>query len=169
MAIRPATLADLADIRALLTAANDMPDDIGPVVEEKCFGAGFEGAPQVRVAGDLEGIAVTCGKYLRILAVRRDARRRGMGSELLRDAEARGAQVIAAEPGNYFTPGVLESMVPFFTARGYRTTARTNNLECDTGLSRAGSSAVFAARGKKRREHVLEFIAREFGPIWRFE
>jgi GNAT superfamily N-acetyltransferase len=41
--------------------------------------------PAVR-PGDFEGVAVT-RKYLRILAVDRDRRRRGIGSALLRDAE----------------------------------------------------------------------------------
>src|SRR5437868_5592672 len=75
--------------------------------------------------------AVTGGKYLRILAVDRERRRRGIGSALLRDAESRGARVIAAEPGNYFTPGILESVVPFFTKRGFHETARTHNLIVD--------------------------------------
>jgi mycothiol synthase len=178
MVIRHATASDLVPIRALLAAANDMPYDIDRVAEEKCFGAGFEGKPQVRVAGDFEGLSVTCGRHLRILGVRRELRRRGIGSELLRDAESRGARIIAAEAGNYFTPGVIESMVPFFTARGYRETARTNNLTCHSeppkdgeespSQARGGSFAVFAAQDDNR-DRVLEFIGREFGPIWRFE
>src|ERR1700687_2819618 len=104
--IRDASRPDLPQIRELLGRANDMPYDLARVAEEKCFGAGYEGEPQARIYGNFEGIAVTCGKYLRILAVDRNRRRRGIGSELLRDAESRGAWVVAAEPGNYFTPGV---------------------------------------------------------------
>lgn len=161
--IRTATIAELGAIRDLLTRANEMPYDIGKVAEEKCFGAGYEGPPRVRIAGDFEGISVTCGKNLRILAVRREVRRRGIGTALLRDAESQGAYVVAAEPGNYFTPGVLESMVPFFTRLGYAETARTNNLECD--LAGVPESDV----RRDRRPRVLEFIERNFGAIWRFE
>ncbi len=137
------------------------------VAEEKCFGAGFEGLPQVRIYGDYHGISVTCGKYLRLLAVDRSRRRRGVGTALLIDAEARGVQVVAAEPGNYFTPGVSESVAAFFTAHGYAETARTNNLAVDLNAAEVSGTALQAE--DRERERVLDFIAREFGPIWRFE
>ena len=143
--------------------ANDVPYELERVAEEKCFGSGYEGEPQARVFGDFEGIAVTCGKYLRILAVDRERRRRGIGSALLRDAESRGARVIAAEPGNYFTPGVLESVVPFFTKRGFHETARTHNLIVDELPTEIPETL------HHDRERVLDFIGRTFGPIWRFE
>src|SRR5438874_2837504 len=100
--IRTASSADLPRIRELFARANDAPYDLARVAEEKCFGAGVEGEPRVRVFGDFEGVAVTCGKYLRVLAVDREKRRRGIGSALLADTDAR---VAFAEPGNYFTPG----------------------------------------------------------------
>ncbi len=171
MTIHIRTSADLERIREALVNANDKPYDIGRVAEEKCFAPGFRGEPQVRVWGDFEGISVTCGKHLRLLAVRREARRRGIGSELLRDAESRGARIVAAEPGNYFTPGVPESMVPFFAKRGYRETARTFNLVCHSELPKDGEESplrVQSASGDDR-ERVLQFIAAEFSPIWRFE
>jgi GNAT superfamily N-acetyltransferase len=161
--IRDSSTPDLDKIRALLERANEIPYDISRVAEEKCFGAGFEGRPRARIHGDFEGIAVTCGKYLRLLAVDPAKRRKGAGSALLRDAEALGARVVAAEPGNYFVPGIPESLVPFFTKRGYQETVRTHNLvveelpdQIPDGVQRDG-------------EHVLNFIGREFGPIWRFE
>jgi len=164
--IRPATLADLPSIRPLLDEANDMPYDLRAVAEEKCFERGYEGAAVARIAGDFDGISVTCGKYLRLLGVRRAAHGRGIGTALLRDAESRGASVVAAEPGNYFTPGVLESMAPFFRKGGYAETATTNNLVCDTPVGWRGSARV-ARNGQRSR--VLEFIEEHFGPIWRFE
>ena len=159
--IHDARPPELARIRDLLGLANDAPYDLQRVAEEKCFGDGFEGHPHVRVFGDFEGIAVTCGKYLRILAVDRSRRGRGVGTALLRDAESFGAAVIAAEPGNYFTPGVSEDLAKFFRKRGYAETARTQNLiAATTGEEQAASS---------EREKVLGFIEKTFGPIWRFE
>jgi mycothiol synthase len=161
--IRPAFASDLARIRELLGNANDISYDLVRVAEEKCFGAGFEGSPQVRIWDDFEGISVTCGRYLRLLAVDRAKRRRGIGSELLRDAESRGARVVAAEPGNYFTPGIPEALVPFFAKRGYHETARTHTLVADA-LPEIVPNGV-----RRDGDRVLEFIDKEFGPIWRFE
>jgi GNAT superfamily N-acetyltransferase len=150
--------ADLPAIRALLVRANDVPYDIGKVAEEKCFGDGYDGPPRVRIVGNFEGVAVTCGKYLRILAVDRESRGRGIGSTLVHDSNA---SVIAAEPGNYFTPGVSEHVAGFFKRLGYIETARTQNLVCTSG----GQEVVAAGD----REQVLAFVEKNFGPIWRFE
>ena len=165
--IRRATAKDLPSVRALLARSNDAPYDIATVAEEKCFGRGFEGEAVTAVYGDFEGMAVTCGKHLRLIAVDRQRRRRGIGRALLRDAESRGARVIAAEPGNYFTPGVVTSdhaSLAFFQSLGYGETARTQNLEAKL----SGAQAILPARSD-RREDVLDFIEHYFGPIWRFE
>jgi GNAT superfamily N-acetyltransferase len=165
--IRRATAKDLPRLRELLASANDAPYDIATVAEEKCFGLGFEGEAVATVHGDFDGMAVTCGKHLRLIAVNRQRRRRGIGRALLRDAESRGAQVIAAEPGNYFTPGVVASdhaSLAFFQSLGYGETARTQNLEAEL----SGAQAILPARSD-RREDVLNFIEHYFGPIWRFE
>src|SRR5256885_5923851 len=104
--LRTATLADLSRLADLLADANGSPYDIRVVAEEKCFGRGVGGDPVVRVFGDFFGVAVTCGKTLRIMAVKREARGRGIGTALVQDS---GAEMIAAEAGNYFTPGVAAS------------------------------------------------------------
>jgi len=161
--IRDLSRQDVAPLRELLARANDTPYDLVRVADEKCFGEGFEGEASARVYGDFEGVAVRCGKHLRLLAVDRTRRRRGIGSALLRDAEEGGVHVIAAEPGNYFTPGAAESLVPFFTKRGYHETARPCNLVVEA-LPAAVPEDV-----KTNGERVLDFIQREFGPIWRFE
>jgi hypothetical protein len=72
--IRKATPADLPRIAELFARANDGPYDLAVVCEEKCFGAGVSGDPEVRVFGDFAGVSVTCGKSLRILAVDRSQR-----------------------------------------------------------------------------------------------
>ena len=159
-----ATPADLPRLRELFAHANDAPYDLVRVAEEKCFEDGVAGAPVTTVFGDFLGASVTCGKYLRILAVHREHRRLGIGTELLRDAFARGARVVGAEAGNYFTPGVRLASADFFAKRG-RKTAETQNLICVTpSVSEGPGRAVGAAR-----ERVLQFVRREFGEIWFFE
>lgn len=159
--IRDLSRSELPRVRDLLGRANDAPYDLAKVAEEKCFGDGFEGTPRARVFGDFEGIAVTCGTHLRILAVDRSQRGRGVGTALMRDAESLGAFIVAAEPGNYFTPGVSEDVAKFFRKRGYEETARTQNLICEAN----GEQRV----ANDQREKVLHFVERTFGPIWRFE
>lgn len=161
--IRTASPQDLPALRALFARANDAPYDLAAVAEEKCFGPGFSGGTRVRVWGDMDGAAVTCGKYLRILIVDRDARRRGIGTALLEDA---GATTIGAEAGNYFIPGVPESLGPFFRARGYVQTAETHNLHVDL----ANIHPTAATRPTHDdRDRVLHFVEAHFGRIWRFE
>jgi mycothiol synthase len=168
--IRKATRGDLPSIVDLLRTANDGPYDLAAVAEEKCFGLGVSGDAEVHIYGDFAGASVTCGKSLRILAVERTQRRRGIGSALLGDAEARGARIVAAEAGNYFTPGVVASdaaTIEFFTHRGYKEIARTQNLV--TGVDRGEWGAGVVRATDATRQRVLDFIEKEFGHIWRFE
>ena len=168
--IRTATRADLPRLTALFANANDAPYDLGVVAAEKCFGAGVSGDPVVRVFGDFAGVSVTCAKSLRILAVDREQRRQGIGTALLRDAESRGARIVAAEAGNYFTPGVVMSdtvTIDFFTKRGYRETANTYNLVADKLPTKIPPDVIRATN--KTRDRLLAFIEKEFGRIWRFE
>jgi GNAT superfamily N-acetyltransferase len=192
--IRIATRADLPRIIELFGKSNDAPYDLGVVAEEKCFGAGVSGETNVSVFGDFAGVAVTCGKSLRILAVDRNQRWRGVGSALLRDAVSRGARIVAAEAGNYFTPGVVTTDTPsidFFTKRGFRETASTYNLVVELGvggrewgvgdesppvvndvrslLPPTPHSPLPTRVSSASRDRVLAFIEKEFGRIWRFE
>ena len=147
----------------LLRRSNETPYDIGRVFEEKVHGPGYEGEPYLDVVPG--GVAVTCGKYLRLIAVDPEKRNRGIGTELLRRAEARGARVVAAEPGNYFTPGIVDTdiaTIEFFKKRGYQQTAETQNL-----IAKTANGGRRTADGD--REATLEFIERNFGKIWRFE
>ncbi|HEV7763742.1 MAG TPA: GNAT family N-acetyltransferase [Thermoanaerobaculia bacterium] len=164
--IRTAVVEDLPSLRALFARANDAPYDLAAVAEEKCFGHGIAGIPTTRLYernGQLLGAAVSCGKWLRILAVDRDARRQGIGTALLRDET-----VVFAEPGNYFTPGVLttdEGAKAFFRQRGFAETQTTWNLEVDLD----GFSAEAIRPQQQDADRVLTFVEREFGRIWRFE
>jgi GNAT superfamily N-acetyltransferase len=161
------TTTDLPKLRELFARGNDAPYDLARVTREKCFGAGVSGSPAVRVFGNFEGAVVTCGRYVRVLVVDRNARGRGIGTALLADAEARGASVIGAEAGNYFVPGVPEALAGFFEKRGYARTAETWNLGVALTSLRAVETPRRAAQAE--REPVLAFIEQHFGRIWRFE
>lgn len=171
--IRTATRDDLPALRELFARANDAPYDLARVAEAKCFEAGIAGDPLCRVFIDAEriaGAAVTCGRWVRILAVDRDRRGRGIGTALLRDSEANGASRIAAEAGNYFTPGVVATdnrTRAFLAKRGYAEGAETWNLEVRLDAIEADGRAKRTTRDEADR--VLGFIEREFGRIWRFE
>lgn len=171
--IRTAWPHDLPALHDLFARANDAPYDVGAVLEEKCFGHGIDGAPTVRLFeadGRAAGASVTCGRWLRLLAVARDQRRRGIGSALLADADARGASIIAAEPGNYFTPGVPmadEGARAFFHARGYIETRWTWNL--DVALDGLMAPPDLSRPSHADADRVLAFVEKEFGRIWMFE
>lgn len=165
--LRDATPADLTAIRDLLVRSNDAPYDIGVVTAEKCFGAGFFGRPRARVFDDdgVRGIAVSCGHALRLIAVAPEHRRKRIGSSLLRDAGST-IRVIFAEPGNYFTPGVVESDYgtrAFFRSHAFIESRWTNDLEA-TSLP----ENIDLQRPQDRNDFV-RFVEREFGSIWRFE
>ena len=169
--IRTADRDDLPALLTLLADANEAPYDLAAVADEKCFGAGLAGMPRVRVwerDGRLVGVSVTCGSYLRVLAVARSDRRRGIGTALLNDSTT---TIVAAEPGNYFTPGIVttdDASLEFFRARGYVATQETTNLEVGLPVRRPdGSLVIRAAPGDASR--VLSFVAHEFGKSWRFE
>jgi GNAT superfamily N-acetyltransferase len=169
--MRPASHADLPAITDLLVRANETPYDIARVAEEKVFGRGHRGEPVVRVyeeSGVIRGVAVTCGNVLRLIAVDPEHRRRGIGSQLIQQL-IRGRAVFA-EPGNYFTPGVIESDAgtrAFFAKHGFIEELWTSNLET-TQLPEAIPPEVQRV-SRANRERVLEFVAKEFGPAWRFE
>jgi N-acetylglutamate synthase-like GNAT family acetyltransferase len=164
--IRTATPADLPELRSLFTRANDLPYGLASVAQEKCFGDGIAGPPTTCVFvqnGTIAGVSVTCGKWLRILAVDPATRRQGIGTALLGDES-----VIFAEPGNYFTPGVPredEGTRAFFRQRGFVETQSTWNLEVDLD----GISGDATRPTHSDADRVLAFVEREFGRIWRFE
>jgi len=166
---RVPTRNDLPAIVALLERANETPYDIARVAEEKVFGRGFRGEPAARVYEEddrLIGISVTCGRALRLIAVDPEHRRRGIGSQLL-DA---GARVAFAEPGNYFTPGIIESdkaTRAFFAKQGFIEERWTSNLE--TTQLPDNIPAQVQRVSDETRERVLAFIEQHFGPAWRFE
>ena len=57
---------------------------------------------------------------------------------------------------------MLAEQAGFFVKNGYQPTATTQNLEC-------AAAAGGAPLKSDRREDVLRFIEKHFGPVWRFE
>lgn len=176
----------LARLTDLATRANDLPYRLETVIEEKCFGIGADGAPHAfgaTAGGDLVGVAVVAGRYLRLLAVDRSHRRRGVGARLLDEAlrlvqthgEAR--LVVGAEPGNYFAPGLLNGSADqrtFFGHHGFVDSATATNLVAelahDWSAYRAPLRGIETRRAtREEAETLLDFVGREFGRLWRFE
>jgi GNAT superfamily N-acetyltransferase len=184
LSIRTAALSDLDTLQELAEAGNDAPYRLPAVISEKCFDSGPGGEPRTRIAlqgRTPAGFAVTCGNALRLLVVAHGERRQGVGTALLKDAEEEigkgGASrvIVAAEAGNYFTPGVVTSdmaTLEFFAQRGFAQRSVTDNLE--TALTKNELLDPARAEGTRRarpdeKDRVLAFIEREFGAIWRFE
>ena len=176
--IRTASRSDLPAIASLLRAANATPYDIAAVAEEKCFERGFSGETTAFVEerdGAIAGVGVTCGRWIRVLAVAPEQRRKGIGSALLAHAEqlllGERRIVAAAEAGNYFTPGVIESdegSRKFLEARGFREYTDTWNLHVELRDEFAIAPEVRRARPEDRKA-VLDFVSQYFGHVWRFE
>jgi mycothiol synthase len=180
--IRDSSRAELDAVRRLFASSNDAPYDLAAVAEEKCFERGVSGAASLRVAVQSEaivGAAVTSASSIRILIVDRARRGHGIGSALLQDSERRlhEARVrhitVAAEGGNYFTPGVVSSdraTLEFFSRRGYRVRDTTSNLICPLPPKAAAAVDAGVRRATETdRQRVAAFIEKEFGRIWRFE
>lgn len=182
--IRIAHRETIPQLRDLIRRGNDTPYDLGHVIDEKFFGRGADGEPTVGVVGEsqIDGAAVVCGRYLRVLVVAREARERGLGNALVdwasRVAASFGATKLVAggEPGNYFVPGVLrgdDRAQRFFKSRGFLVTgeaisltARLEGVDWDSRHRVIEGVTIERARN---REVVGEFIARHFGRLWRFE
>ena len=133
MEIAPIDPSELDEARALLVAALLWDPFVARVAEEKLFGgnAGREGtALGARDGGALVGIVAAAGRWVKLLAVAPDARRRGIGSALLARVE-QPRLVMAAHPGNYLTPGIdprYEAGLAFLRARGFAQTGEVPNL-----------------------------------------
>lgn len=194
--LRVLTPAELAPAAALLGAA--LPGDhVQVVAAEKLFGGNGRRHGQAlgafTSAGELVGLVAYAGRFIKLLAVRPQAQRRGLGTALLAAARARMQAAAAGlppprlrigdHPGNYLMPGVDEryqAAHAFFRARGFVEVARCLNLRAplrDNQLctpERAHSlRAAAAGRGytlrRARAEDVqdlLEMVQSQFSPVW---
>ncbi|MEO8215541.1 MAG: GNAT family N-acetyltransferase [Acidobacteriota bacterium] len=174
------------DLAALLAGTSNAPYPLDMVIREKLDRPGVDGAAEVLGAieeGRLVGAVVRCGRFVRLIGVASSARRRGLGRTLMAAVESRAAAsgetnvVIAAEPGNYFTPGVWTEdagSLAFFDSLGYSRPARAVNLRADLGfLETQGPDAGTGSRIRRpnigERVRVANYIREEFGRSWCFE
>jgi GNAT superfamily N-acetyltransferase len=106
--------ARLAEAEAVL-AESCAYDRASVVADEKLFGPGPTSAAQAFGAwegNDLVGVASVSARWLRVLAVRPDARNRGIGTALLdacetaARADTQSRLSVLDQPGNYLAPGV---------------------------------------------------------------
>jgi GNAT superfamily N-acetyltransferase len=202
LVLRPLTLADLDEAAALLDAACGF-DAAAKVAEEKLFGpaanddarhdARHDAHPVAAVQGGrLAGVAVTSGRWLRLLAVHPEQRSAGVGTALLAAAEAAIAGSGAArvhvcdQPGNYLAPGIDvrdRATIEWLERRGYQRRGEHVNLLVDVrpdhdprvtperaDFLAARSSDYQIRRAGPADAHALDRMIRaEFSAGWAFE
>jgi GNAT superfamily N-acetyltransferase len=186
--------SDLAAARGVLADACAF-DRAAEVADEKLFEPGPTTTPRafgVSIDGELVGVAAIAGRWLRVLAVTRAARRRGAGSALLAACEdvarVAGEPRVRAldEPGNYLAPGVDARDVDtlgWLDRRGWR---RVGEPRCNIAIAVRGNprvdprradelTAAAATRGYTIRRAraderaLVDAVASEFGGAWPFE
>ena len=200
--LRPLTEAELAPAVALLEAALSW-DRIAVVAAEKLFGGNGRRSGQAlgafTAAGELVGVLVQAGRFVKLLAVLPQAQRRGIGTALLAAARAQlraGATDatsaapprlrIGDHPGNYLSPGVDEryqAAHAFFRARGLGEVGRCLNLrapvranplctpERQRSLHEAASAHGYTLRRAQAEDvaDLLAMIEAQFSPVWAYE
>jgi mycothiol synthase len=185
-------MAELDEATALLTAAC-AHDAAARVAEEKLFGPALdhEARPLAAVRhGRLAGLAVTCGPWLRLLAVHPDERGAGLGTALLAAAETEIARAgatrvnVCDQPGNYLAPGIdtrNRATIAWLERRGYQRCGEHVNLLVDVGENprataeradflAARISGYHIRRARSCDAALLErMLQAEFSAGWAFE
>jgi mycothiol synthase len=190
--LRALSTADLPAARQMLTGACAF-DPVDRVAEEKLFGAAPAGARSSAFGaldgGDLVGVSVASGRWIRLLAVAPAARGRGVGTALLAAAESAvdgGLARTMDQPGNYLAPGVdarNAETLGWLERRGYRALEENANLVIDLAQNplvsearnrelaeRAGSQGYQVRRATDGdRSALAAAVALAFGHAWAFE
>jgi len=159
MTLRPFAPGDLGPLeQTLADACTWLP--LARILAEKLGPDAHGHAPTIRVADQsgLAGVVVRSGNRIRLLAVARQARGRGIGSALLAaaESEARAAGLgnlrCADEPGNYVAPGIDESdteTIAWLERRGFRPLRVNESLIIDL----VDNPRVGAARARLAAAH----------------
>ncbi|MCI1859196.1 MAG: GNAT family N-acetyltransferase [Sporolactobacillus sp.] len=118
--------------------------------------------------------------WIQTLLVRRDCRRRGIGSRLLTSAEqalaTRGAtKILLGKDVRHYFPGIPQQYAEtrqWFAQKGYRFAGIEYDLLTETAVRAmpkvAGGSFLLAAHGDNRRQ-LLDFLHRCFPGRWEYE
>lgn len=178
-------------------------DRVAVVAEEKLFAS--NGKRQGYTLGafsdadELLGVLAQAGRFIKMLAVRPDARRRGIGTALLDAArenltrsaalenrEARPKLRIADHAGNYLSPGLdvrYTGGQDFLRARGFAQVGTNQNLRAPLAENPslrpehlAALDAKVAAFGytvrratQAEQRPLADMVAKVFSPIWALE
>jgi len=159
-------------------------DRVDVVWEEKLWGD--DGARTGRAIGAydddaLVGVYADAGRFIKVLAVDPDARRRGVGTALLQNARPNARA--GDHPGNYLSPGIderYEGGVAFLRKHGFVERERVENLR----VPYAGNDRLSAARAdaacndatqagyrvavvtETELPSVLAMVATQFAAVW---
>jgi len=183
--LRAMTRQMLPTLVEFLKTANDTNLSIERVADEKCFGRGVSGEPNVTGAFEgstLVGVSVDCGSAIRLIAVDWKNRRRKIGTQLLGTMTARMLDsgrhscLFGSEAGNYFTPGVplsIQPAVAFAERSGFTSLSETINmrvsLQSNPKLDEKFVDRKIVIERASDPDLLLAFVESTFGSIWRFE
>lgn len=190
---------DVPAVQALLSQALAF-DAAAPVVCEKLFAGNGVRAGQAIGAfsdGDLLGVLAQAGRWIKILAVHPQARRRGVGTTLLQTARAWLDQQPATgnarpklrcgdHPGNYLAPGIDardDVGAAFLRASGFVEVGRNLNLKAPVQNNPvlrpehiAEKQAAVQAHGYRVRRAtesdapaLLAMVTSAFHRVWAYE
>lgn len=163
-------------------------DRIDVVADEKLFGDDGTRAGSVTGAfldDELVGVIASADRFIKLLAVHPDHRRKKIGSELLAYLKIDPALVVRVgdHPGNYLSPGMdvrYEQGIAFFAAHGFIERERVENLRVryagnalvtEENAARLGAQAAALGYRVGRPEPaelpgVLAMIEKEFAVVW---
>jgi ribosomal protein S18 acetylase RimI-like enzyme len=170
--IAPLSEAHLPEATGLLQKA--LPHDrIDVVAREKLLGDNGSRAGAVSGAfegAQLVGVFASAGRWIKLIAVAAEYRRRGIGTQLLRQM-APAKWRAGDHPGNYLTPGVDErytEALAFFSHHRFREVARVENLRGRTDLASTDVAGVKIRRAEPS-ERLSEWITEHFAAVWAHE
>ncbi len=168
--------AALADATRLLEAACEF-DEIRRVAEEKLFGDAADerlSSPLgAFIRGELVGLAVVSGPWIRLLAVAPGQRRRGIGSALLQasveriQTQSRQARTMD-QPGNYLSPGIDQrntETIAWLEKRGFIKSGSACNLLIHLAENQRVSQAHFLRRKKAATDAGYSILRLEAAQI----